>query len=75
MDRKNRTNYTPEQKIAILKQHLLEEILVLGSLRRIPHNPLEGYRWLAFMMLDRDVVRVSPSTVYRVLPSQGLQKR
>ncbi len=30
-------------------------------------NPLEGYRRLAFMMLDADVVAVSPSTVYRVL--------
>ncbi len=29
--------------------------------------PLEGYRRLTFMMLDRDVVAVSPSTVYRVL--------
>ena len=27
--------------------------------------PLEGYRRLAFMMLDRNLVAVSPSTVYR----------
>ncbi len=26
-------------------------------------NPLEGYRRLAFMMLDEDIVAVSPSTV------------
>ena len=30
-------------------------------------NPLEGYRRLAFMMLDADLVAVSPSSVYRVL--------
>lgn len=30
-------------------------------------HPLEGYRRLAFMMLDDDVVAVSPSSVYRVL--------
>ena len=30
-------------------------------------HPLEGYRRLAFMMLDQDVVAVSPSSVYRVL--------
>ena len=30
-------------------------------------NPLEGYRRLAFMMLDQAVVAVSPSSVYRVL--------
>jgi putative transposase len=29
--------------------------------------PLEGYRRLAYMMLDADVVAVSPSSVYRVL--------
>jgi putative transposase len=35
-------------------------------------NPLEGYRRLAFMMLDADVVAVSPSSVYRVLRDAGL---
>lgn len=30
-------------------------------------HPLEGYRRLTFMMLDDDVVAVSPSSVYRVL--------
>lgn len=34
--------------------------------------PLEGYRRLAFMMLDRDIVAVSPSSVYRVLKHAGL---
>ena len=30
-------------------------------------HPLEGHRRLAFMMLDADIVAVSPSNVYRVL--------
>jgi len=34
-------------------------------------HPLEGYRRLAFMMLDDDVVAVSPSSVYRVLKQAG----
>jgi putative transposase len=38
-------------------------------------NPLEGYRRLTFMMLDSDVVAVSPSSVYRVLSDTGLMKR
>ena len=38
-------------------------------------HPLEGYRRLAFMLLDRDIVAVSPSSVYRVLSSAGLLKR
>jgi putative transposase len=33
--------------------------------------PLEGYRRLAYMMLDADVVAVSPSSVYRVLKVAG----
>jgi len=35
----------------------------------------EGYRHLTFMMLDRDIVAVSPSSVYRVLSSAGLLRR
>jgi putative transposase len=34
-------------------------------------NPLEGYRRLCFMMLDKDLVAVSPSSVYRVLKQAG----
>ena len=34
--------------------------------------PLEGYRRLTFMMLDRDIVAVSPSSTYRVLKAAGL---
>jgi len=34
-------------------------------------NPLEGYRRLTFMMLDADVVAVSPTSVWRVLGRQG----
>jgi putative transposase len=35
-------------------------------------NPLEGYRRLAYMMIDADIVAVSPSSVYRVLLNAGL---
>lgn len=35
-------------------------------------HPLEGYRRLSFMMIDADVVAVSPSSVYRVLREAGL---
>ena len=38
-------------------------------------HPLEGYRRLTYMMLDADVVAVSPSSVYRVLRSAGLLGR
>jgi transposase InsO family protein len=48
---------TPEEQQAILAYH--------------DRHPLEGYRCLAFMMLDDDVVAASPSTVYRVLKKAG----
>jgi len=35
-------------------------------------NPLEGYRRLTFMMLDQDIVAVSPTSVWRVLSQAGL---
>lgn len=35
-------------------------------------NPLEGYRRLTFMMLDANIVAVSPSSVWRVLGQAGL---
>jgi putative transposase len=34
-------------------------------------HPLDGYRRLAFMMLDDDIVAVSPSSVYRVLKAEN----
>ena len=37
-------------------------------------HPLEGYRSLAYMMLDADVAALSPSTVYRILRACGLME-
>ncbi len=34
-------------------------------------HPFDGYRALTYMMLDADVVAVSPTTVYRVLKAAG----
>jgi putative transposase len=47
----------PREKQAILDYH--------------ERHPLDGYRRLAFMMLDDDVVAVCPSSVYRVLQQAG----
>jgi putative transposase len=38
-------------------------------------NPVEGYRRLTFMMLDQDIVAVSPSSVWRVLNAAGRLSR
>ena len=39
------------------------------------NHPLEGYRRLTFMMLDAEVVAVSPASVWRVLKQAGLLTR
>ena len=38
-------------------------------------HPLEGYRRLTFMMVDADIVAVSPSSVWRVLSWAGLLRK
>lgn len=38
-------------------------------------NPLEGYRRLTFMLLDQDIVAVSPSSTWRVLSQAGLLQK
>ena len=38
-------------------------------------HPDEGYRRLTYMMVDADIVAVSPSTVYRTLKAEGLLGR
>jgi len=37
-------------------------------------HPLEGYRRLTYMLIDADVVAVSPASVYRVLKQAGCMK-
>ena len=54
------------------RDHWLEDWEKLSITDFAKKYPLEGYRRLAFMMLDADVVAVSPSSVYRVLKVAGL---
>jgi hypothetical protein len=49
-----------------------EKQAIIGSRLK---NPLEGYRRLTFMMLDANVVAVSPATVWRVLSQAGLLRK
>ncbi len=39
------------------------------------HHSSEGYRQLCYRMLDENVVAVSPSSIYRVLKTEGLLNR
>ncbi len=38
-------------------------------------NPLEGYRWLTFMMLDQNIMAVSPSSTWSVLTKAGMLQK
>ncbi len=38
-------------------------------------HPLDGYRRLTYMMLDQDIVAVSPASVYRVLKAADVMQR
>lgn len=53
----------------------LEPAEVAAILQFHAEHPLEGYRRLAFMMLDADVAAAAPATVYRVLHNAGVMRR
>jgi transposase InsO family protein len=64
-----------EHNALVPRDHWLEEEEKRAILAFQRTYPLEGYRRLAFMMLDRDLVAVSPSSVYRVLKEAGAIRR
>ena len=57
------------------RDHWLEDREKRAIIEYHQRFPLEGYRRLTFMMLDADVVAVSPSSVYGVLQGAGLLDR
>ena len=72
---KKRYGLSNEHNGKIPRDHWLEDWEREEIVKYHAQCPLEGYRRLAFMMIDEDIVAVSPSTVYRVLSSQGLLDR
>lgn len=61
-----------EHNALIPRDHWLEDWEKEAIVAFYLQNPLEGYRRITFMMLDADVVAVSPASVYRVLRAAGL---
>ena len=59
----------------IPRDHWLEDWERDAILKFYWDHPLEGYRRLTYMMLDADVVAVSPSSVYRALKDAGMLQR
>lgn len=68
----SRRQGTPNRHNAPIPRHFWLEEWEKAAIVAFPRRyPLEGYRRLAYMMLDADVVAVSPSSVYRVLKAAG----
>jgi putative transposase len=74
-DWKTRYGKVNEHNARVPRDHWIDEEERAVIIDYHGKHPLEGYRRLAFMMLDADVVAVSPSTVYRVLRQAGLLDR
>ncbi len=72
---KGRYGKVNEHNAWVPRDHWLEEAEKRAILEFHDRHPLEGYRRLAFMMLDADVVATSPSSVYRVLKAAGVLER
>ena len=69
---KSRYGKVNEHNAWIPRDHGLDDGEKQAIIPFYDEHPLEGYRRLTFMMLDADVVAVSPSRVYRVWRQAGL---
>ena len=61
-----------EHNAKIPRDHWLEDPEKRAIVRYAGAHPGEGYRRLTYMMMDADIVAVSPASVYRVLKGAGL---
>lgn len=68
---KDRYGKVNEHNGKVPRDHWLEDWEKAAIVDFHDRHPLEGYRRLTFMMLDDDVVAVSPASVYRVLKRAG----
>lgn len=64
-----------EHNAWIPRDHWLEEWEKEAIIGFHADHPLDGYRRLTYMLMDRDSVAASPSSVYRVLQQAGLLRR
>jgi transposase InsO family protein len=74
-DWRKRYGKVNEHNAMIPRDHWLSEEEKQAILDYERDYPMEGYRRLAFMMLDDDVAAASPATVYRVLKSADRLRR
>jgi putative transposase len=73
-DWRERYGKVNEHNALVPRDWWLEEWEKEAIIHYFADHPLDGYRRLAFMMMDDDVVAISPSSVYRVLKRAGLME-
>lgn len=71
----NRYGKANEHNAPIPRDFWLEEWERQAIIAFYHHNPLEGYRRLTFMMLDQNIVAISPASTWRVLSKAGLLEK
>ena len=71
----NRYGKVNEHNGLIPRDHWLRDWEIEKIKKFYRQNPEAGYRRLAYMMLDADIVAVSATTVWRVLSEAGLLKK
>lgn len=71
-DWEDRYGKVNEHNALVPRDHWLESWEKSAIIDYHNSHPLEGYRRLTFMMMDENIVAVSPSSVYRVLKNAGL---
>ncbi len=71
----NRYGKANEHNAPIPRDFWLEEWERQAIIAFYHNNPLEGYRRLTFMMLDQNIVAVSPASTWRVLSKAGLLEK
>jgi putative transposase len=71
-DWRSRYGKVNEHNAWIPRDHWLEDWEKQDILAYAREHPLDGYRRMTFDMIDKDIVCVSPSSVYRVLKGADL---
>lgn len=74
-DWRRRYGKTNEHNAWIPRDFYLTDLEKRAIIAYYNDHLLEGYRRLTYMMMDDDIVAVSPSSVYRVLLNAGLLRR
>jgi transposase InsO family protein len=74
-DWKRRYGCVNEHNAWVPRDHWLEDWEKQSVIDFYQAHPEDGYRRVTYMMMDADIVAVSPSSVYRVLSQAGLLRR